>query len=509
MKDTSKSSAQLEARNERSCIMRKKKHEGKRGLSILLVLAIVATLLPFSTLTTYAAEDITAQFTDPNFLAGVRAITGKKTGPILDTDVSEITDLNVTYRNISSLAGIGNFTALYSLYCGSNQLTELDVSHNPELYYLDCRYNYIPNKIDVTGVTIDESEYLFTPQNTRGEKIDIARCTITLAPTSYTYDGKAKTPAVTVTDGRKTLVDGTDYTLTYTDNIEVGTANVIVTGKGDYQGLASKTFEIAVAETAAVEISKCTITLAQTSYTYDGKAKIPAVTVTNGRTALANNADYTLAYTNNVTVGTATVAITGKGNYTGSISKPFTIVKGNAGITYTKTYNKEYGAKPFTLDAKSTGGAKLAYTTSNAKIATVDSKGKVALKGTGIATITVKVDTPQYNAESVAITIKVAPKKQAAASAKPANGKKLTIKWKKDASATSYEIQYSTDRKFKKSVKTVDIKKNATTATTVKKLAKGSIYYVRLRAYKTAKVGGKTEKLYAAWSFPKKAAKIK
>ena len=73
---------------------------------------------------------------------------------------------------------------------------------------------------------------------------DISNCTVTLAQTSVAYTGSALTPAVTVKDGDITLVEGTDYTVAYENNIEVGTAKVIVTGTGMYTGTAELTFEI-------------------------------------------------------------------------------------------------------------------------------------------------------------------------------------------------------------------------------------------------------------------------
>lgn len=72
----------------------------------------------------------------------------------------------------------------------------------------------------------------------------ISDCTITLSHTSYIYDETEKEPTVTVKYGTKTLVNGTDYTVSYLDNKNVGTAEIIVTGIGQYSGTTSLTFEI-------------------------------------------------------------------------------------------------------------------------------------------------------------------------------------------------------------------------------------------------------------------------
>ena len=73
---------------------------------------------------------------------------------------------------------------------------------------------------------------------------DLSKCTATLNTTSYVYDGKAKTPSVTVKDGQKTLTNGTDYTVSYSSNVNAGTATVTITGKGNYKNSKSLTFKI-------------------------------------------------------------------------------------------------------------------------------------------------------------------------------------------------------------------------------------------------------------------------
>lgn len=74
--------------------------------------------------------------------------------------------------------------------------------------------------------------------------VAISDCTITLSASAYAYDGNSKKPTVTVKDGTYTLVNGTDYTVDYYDNIHTGTATVTITGLGKYTGTATKTFTI-------------------------------------------------------------------------------------------------------------------------------------------------------------------------------------------------------------------------------------------------------------------------
>ncbi|SEK78303.1 dockerin type I domain-containing protein, partial [Ruminococcus albus] len=156
--------------------------------------------------------------------------------------------------------------------------------------------------------------------------------TVTVSPTSYTYDGKEKKPTVTVKDGTKTLTSGTDYTVSYSNNINAGTASAVITCKGNYTGTKSASFTIS--EPAAVSISGCTATLSASTYTYDGSEKKPSVTVKNGSTSLINGVDYIVSYTNNINAGTAAVNIMGLGRYTGTLTKTFTISqKSVSGLT--------------------------------------------------------------------------------------------------------------------------------------------------------------------------------
>ena len=340
----------------------------------------------------------------------------------------------------------------------------------------------------------------------KGIDISNSGFAVTLSETQYTYDGKAKEPAVTVTKGTEKLT-GADFTVKYENNINPGTAKAIVTGAGIYTGSVTKEFTIKRSDISGAGF---TVTLSQTSYTYDGKAKKPAVTVTKG-TGKLRGTDFTVKYENNIKPGTAKAIVTGAGVYTGTVTKEFTIKeakKKNIGLTCKKVFTKKYGDKAFSLQAKAAKGAKITYKTSDKKVAVVDKKGKVTIKGTGIATITVKATASGYNAKTLKVTVKVSPSKASAPSLKTLRGRKLKVSWKKDRRATGYQVQYCTSKAFKKGVKTITISKNKTVTKTIQKLTKGKRYYVRVRAYKGVKVNKKTQKLYGAWSPVKRSGKI-
>ena len=93
---------------------------------------------------------------------------------------------------------------------------------------------------------------------------DLSKCEIQLSSSSFTYSGTEKKPKITVTSSGKELVPGTDYTVSYRNNINAGTASVVITGKGSYTGTKTASFQIARAK--AVLTAKATaLTLTQSS----------------------------------------------------------------------------------------------------------------------------------------------------------------------------------------------------------------------------------------------------
>jgi hypothetical protein len=165
---------------------------------------------------------------------------------------------------------------------------------------------------------------------------------VTLAYTSIAYDGSPKEPAETVTDealpaafASKVLTKGTDYTVSYTsDHTAPGEKAVTITGIGNYTGTVSKKYTI-------VGASDVTITLPEATYTYNGAEHKPVVTVKKGDNTLTLNTDYMVAYSDNINAGTATITVTGKGNYDFTQTKMFSIAKrslsGTTDITTTLT----------------------------------------------------------------------------------------------------------------------------------------------------------------------------
>ena len=113
---------------------------------------------------------------------------------------------------------------------------------------------------------------------------------------------------------------------------------------------------------------------------------------------------------------------------------------------------------------------------------------------TGKATIII-TGKGNYNGTKK-VTFKIIPKKQSKPTARSSKKAQLTVKWKKDSQATGYQVLLSTNKKFKKNKKTVNISKAKTVKKTVKKLKKGKKYYVKIRAYKTID----KKKVYGAWS---------
>ena len=169
----------------------------------------------------------------------------------------------------------------------------------------------------------------YTIGNVTGELVvnpkSIAAPSVTINdPTDKTYTGSPCVQGVSVKDSDAELtVD--DISVTYENNINVGTATIIYTGKNNYTGEIRKNFKITEASITDDMIANIP------SVTYNTRAHTPDVTVTFEGSTLEAGKDYGVAYTNNINAGTATVTVTGKGNFTGTASKTFTINK--AGLT--------------------------------------------------------------------------------------------------------------------------------------------------------------------------------
>ena len=159
-------------------------------------------------------------------------------------------------------------------------------------------------------------------------KADISSATISDIDSPVGYTGTAYEPEVTVTFNGTELALDTDYTVAYTNNVNAGEATVTITGTGThFKGSVEKHFTI-----TAADLSGCTFAPIA-DVTYNTKAHTPEVTVAiSGRTLEADK-DYTVSYASNVNAGTATVTVTGKGNFTGSANTTFTIAKADLNLS--------------------------------------------------------------------------------------------------------------------------------------------------------------------------------
>ena len=129
-----------------------------------------------------------------------------------------------------------------------------------------------------------------------------------------------KPPKAVLTISGQTLIENTDYTVTYANTNAKGTATVICKGIGKYSGVIKKTFKV----TAAKLPSNC-ITVNGDTTLKKGGAK-PQVTVSVNGVKLIAGTDYTVTYKNNKKAGkTAIVTVKGKGNYSGSAKKTFVV----------------------------------------------------------------------------------------------------------------------------------------------------------------------------------------
>lgn len=125
------------------------------------------------------------------------------------------------------------------------------------------------------------------------------------------------------------LKEGSDYNVTYSDNINAGTATAIVTGIGAYSGTKNVTFTI-----EPKKISSPTFDGLKPEYTYTGQKVEPEFALMDGETVIPSS-EYEVSYSDNTEVGTATITITDAtgGNYDINCKAEFDIVKADPVIS--------------------------------------------------------------------------------------------------------------------------------------------------------------------------------
>lgn len=230
----------------------------------------------------------------------------------------EITNIAVTWTDVDTIMGAVSYT-----YGDKNGVANIpsDGTATVDEEELDGTFAIVDSDtIQSAGAKTITVSFTVTSAGdyenvviTKVYDVNIAQATISedvLTVTGeYTYTGEEITPDYTVTG-----LEASDYEVSIADNVNAGTATVTVTGIGNYTGTVSKTFTIAQQELTSdmLEITG--------NYVYSGEAITPTYTVTGLETS-----DYEVEITDNVNAGTATVTVTGVGNYTGEISATFTI----------------------------------------------------------------------------------------------------------------------------------------------------------------------------------------
>ncbi len=243
----------------------------------------------------------------------------------------------------------------------------------------------------------------------------------------------------------------------------------------------------------------CSIEVRQDSCIYTGRPNIPTVMVKDASYILREEKDYTITCYNNINAGAAKIVIQGAGAYSGKYETEYTIQKAQNVITAKEiTKNASTKKQSANIDASAYESANLTYTSNN-KSVKVSRQGKVTIsrKFVGSAVITIKASgTQNYNETSKKITVTVKPLGTKISKASNTSKGKVTVKWKKKTSISGYAIQYSTDKKFKAGVKTVNVNGAKKSQKVLSKLKKGKKYYIRIATYK--KVG--KVKYYSSWS---------
>jgi hypothetical protein len=282
------------------------------------------------------------------------------------------------------------------------------------------------------------------------------------------------------------LREGTDYTVSAPDSVNVGDYKATITMKDGSLGPVTIAYKIIAKKlTPKVKLSK-------TSFIYNGKVQRPSVTVMNGSESLTKGRDYTVTTQNSVNAGTYRITINLTGNYTGSASAVYKITakKVTPVVTLshkTLVYNGKVRKPSVTVKADGkilpASGHTITYAKGRKQVGTYNVAVKLKGNYTGM-----KMSSFKIVPKGTSIT-KLSPVKNKLA---------ITVRWKKQAvQTTGYQIQYSPDRNFKKKAKILTVKGASKTAATVRGLKNRVPYYFRIRTFKRIGKGV----YYSSWEY--------
>lgn len=354
------------------------------------------------------------------------AITPTVTLSLNGTDLVEGTDYQLAITNNTEVGtatvtatGIGNYTGTLtgSFNIVGESLETATIAAIPEQTYTGEAFTPAV-QVTLNGTTLTEGtdfEVAYADNTNAGEATvtitgkgnysgtatanftinprDISQVNIaTITPTEYT--GEEVRPVPVVTDGTRTLAEGTDFTTTYANNTAVGTPTLTITGQNNYTGTKEESFTI-----TPKDISSLTITPIPNQVA-TGSALTPAVEIKNGDVTLTPETDFTATYSNNTEVGTATVNITGTGNYTGTTSTTFNIAQYDISVaTISPVEDQIYTGSAITPSVEVTVAAEtltagtdyeVLYSDNiNAGTATITVNGKGEYGGTITSTFTI------------------------------------------------------------------------------------------------------------------------
>ena len=299
------------------------------------------------------------------------------------------------------------------------------------------------------------------------------------------YTGNAITFPIDIYAGGKHLVENVDFTVTYENNINVGTARVAIHGIGNYSGWDVEAFSI-----TPVSINGATVSnIVDKSYTGNEITQTPNVSVSGKKLFL--DSDYSLSCINNIATGKATVKISGIGNYKGSISKNFYIHPKKVEKINVKKATPTSITIGWEKAPSGTGYAVLCSTSKTGKYKTV---GLINKKSTTTFTHKKRSKNKTYYYKVIAYKTVDGVKKTSVASSiltaktatatpkityyKNASKNSVKLKWGKVKGASGYQVYMKVGKKYKK------VYSGKKLTCTVKKLKKGKTYQFKVRTYK-------------------------
>ena len=367
------------------------------------------------------------------------AVDGNNTWDGSSEGTGSISNGTTTIAAADIQLGYDNSAYNCMMYNGYERIPTVTINGKSSNDFIITASNNIRPGVATLTITGRGNNFTGTIIKTYKIKADLSTYGTITTIADQVYSGYQITPHVTVTCGGNLLNQGSDFTVSYLNNVNVGRATVMATAASDSYYIGTVTGGFNISNTAGgMEISGYA-----SSYTYTGYAITPDIVVMMNGKVLNRGTDYVVSYSNNTNAGTATMTVTGIGGYSGTKKINFTIEAKNIEncLTTSVTTNYQYTGNTYTPNVTVTDS-------SNGKTLVAGTDYTVTYSNNtnpGTASVTVTALSKNYTGSKV-IPFKITSAAVSGLRTSAIKNNSMKLSWSKQDYADGYQICNSSNR---------------------------------------------------------------